>query len=153
MLSAQHLISSIHAHWSTHFPEEVPTIYPGLRLDTERLTQWCELWVDGWSDPPRRAIAPDGLTVSILVHCFARHPADKTAVHRLASAARAALSGQTLPIQDFGPETPASLGVLRVREQTVQDLSRNHAALGQERVQHLVLVFHARAEEVPAHVS
>jgi hypothetical protein len=153
MLPAHHLITSIHTHWAAHFPGEIPTLYPGTRLDTDRLAAWCELWVDAWSAPPRRAISPDHLTVSILVHCFARHATDKTAVHQLATAARTALSGQLVPIVDATTENPTTLGALRIREHTVQDLSRNHAALGQERLQHLVLVLDARAVECAEPVS
>lgn len=148
MLPAQHLITSIHSHWASQVPNGTPTIYPGARVDTNRLTDWYELWVDAWSDSPRRHADPDGLTVSILIHCFSRQPTRKTTVQRLASVARTALARQTLSIIDADAPTPRTIGFLRLREHAVHDLSRNHAALGQERLQHLVLVFEARAEEV-----
>lgn len=150
MLPAHHLITSVHAHWTAAFSSSVPTIYPGMRIDTDRLREWCELWVDAWSDRPRRMHGPDELNVSILVHCFARHPTSKTVAHRLAMAAREALGERLVPVLDREHTVPVTLGVLRLREHSVQDLSRNHAALGQERLQHLVVVFQGMAQAVTA---
>lgn len=149
MIPAQHLITSIHTHWASQTAGVAPTIYPGTRLDTHQLDAWCELWVDAWSDPPRRNADPDRLTLSILVHCFSRRPADPAALARLVSAARAALARQAIPLQDLTGPSPISLGLLRVREHDLHDLSRNHAALGQEQLLHAVLVFQAHAEEAP----
>ena len=147
MIPAEHIITTLHRHWDANLPISAPTLYAGTRLDTSRLDEWYELWIDAWADSARRDIAPDQLTVSILVHCFARHPTKKTAVHRLATAARETLAGRVLSIEDVGAIPPVSLGCLRITEHSVRDLTRNHAALGQERLQHLVLVFDATAQQ------
>lgn len=146
MIAAQHLIRAVQRHWSQTLPTSTPTVYPGMRFDTDAADHWYELWVETWSDGPRRSTAPDRLTVALLVHCFSRDPVQKTAVQGLASAARQALSGRRLMITDDAAE-PVLLGWLAIFEHSVQDLSRNHAALGQEGLQHLVLVFQAVAEE------
>lgn len=146
MLSAQHLIRTVQRHWSQALPLAAPTVYPGMRLDTAAADSWYELWVDAWSDGLRRSTAPDRLMVSLLVHCFSRDTVHKTAVHALASAARETLAGRRLAITDDASE-PVLLGWLAIFEHAVHDLSRNHAAIGQEGLQHLVLVFQAVAEE------
>ncbi|MFV0445872.1 MAG: hypothetical protein ACK5Q5_20025 [Planctomycetaceae bacterium] len=128
----------------------VQTIYPGTRVDTQRLGHWCELWVDAWSDSPRRNADPDHFSVSILVHCFSRDPRQTTEVHRLLTLARETLARKAIPIRDTPNNGAINLGLLRVREPVMHDLSRNHTASGQEPLQHLVLVFPACAEECTA---
>lgn len=147
MIAPQHLLRAVQRHWSQTLPVSAPTLYPGMRLETAAADRWYELWMDAWSDGPRRSAAPDRLTVSLLVHCFSRDPVQKTAVHALASAARETLAGRRLPITDDSAE-PRLLGWLAIGEHAVHDLSRNHAAIGQEGLQHLVLVFQAVAEEI-----
>jgi hypothetical protein len=148
MIPAQHLTTSIQSHWAAETASQFETVYPGTRRDTQRLAEWCELGIENQSDPPRRNADPDRLAVSILVHCFSRHSTQPIRVQRLATVARSALSRRAVPIQDTTGSTPVELGCLRVREHAAHDLSRNHAALGQELLQHIVLVFQAVAEEL-----
>ena len=149
MIPADRLVATIHAHWAAALPLDAPTLFPGTRLTTESLPTWFELWVDAWSTPPRRAVAPDLLAVTVVVHGFSRHPAQKFAIQRLADAARQTLSGRHLPIHETADPASPQIGLLSIREQTVQDLTRAQAAQGQERLQHIVIAFDARARALP----
>jgi hypothetical protein len=148
MLPPHHIVSAVQRRWAEETAATAPTAYPGTRLDTAGLPQWFELWVDAFSAAPQRHVSPDRLTISILVHCFARDAADKLAAHRLANAARASLAASTLTITDAAEPTPAVIGFLTPQQPQLHDLSRTHAALNQERLQHLVLVVPALAHEL-----
>lgn len=148
MLPPQHIVAAVHRHWSTRTGDAAPTVYPGTRFDVSSLDGWFELWVDAWSREPQRHVSPDRLMVAILVHCFSRHATDKLAAQRLADAARAALDGWTLTITDRTDPAPQTIGFLTLQESTLRDLSRNHAASGQERLQHIVVTIPALAHEL-----
>lgn len=150
MLPLQHLVTSIHSHWDRATVGTFPTMYPGMHVETSHFTAWCELWVETWSDPPRRESAPDQITASILVHCFNRNPVDHVGLEKLISDARGALIRKTIPIIDATAATPLEIGTMRIREHTMHNLTRNHAALGQEHLKHAVLIFEAHAQETPA---
>ena len=150
MVPADRIVAAVHSYWAAALPSDLVTLYPGVRLDTSGLQHWCELWVDAWSDPPRRAVAPDRLRIAIIVHCFSRHPTQKAGVHRIASLAREALAGRTLPVAPSEAITGDLWGCLRIREHAAHDLTRNQAASGQERLQHLVLTFDAIVEQTPS---
>lgn len=149
MVPADRIIATLHSHWAAVLAPGVVTLFPGSRIDTAGLLEWFEFCVDAWSDPPRRTMSPDRLSLVITLHGFSRHPTQKTGVHRLASLARNALSGRTLPIAPSETISKDFCACLRIREHTAHDLTRNHAALGQERLQHLVLNFEAIVEETP----
>lgn len=142
------LIRTVQAHWSEQTAGTAPTIYPGARSDPAEAPAWFELWVDSWTDAPRRAAAPDLLAIAIVVHCFSRDPSDKSRVHALADAARQAFSGRRLPIIDDAAPTPHVVGWLSIHEHSAHDLTRHQAALGQPALQHVVVTFTAAAQQL-----
>lgn len=150
MIPVDRLIATIHAHWAAVQPLEAPTLFPGLRLNTDSAALWFELWVEAWSAPLRRSSAPDELAVTVVVHGFSRHPVQKFGVHRLADAARQTLAGRQLPILESADPGAPQIGLLSIREHTVQDFTRTQANQGHERLQHVVVAFDARARALPA---
>lgn len=148
MLETRQIVAAVQRHWAEETFGVAPTVYPGSRLDLAGAAAWYELWVEASDSRPRRHAAPERLTLSLLIHCFARHATDKRSVQSLADKAREALDGRSMTVRDETLSEPQVTGYVTVQELDFRDLSRNQAALGQEGLQHFVLIGQAVAHEL-----
>ena len=141
-----HVIGSLQRHWATVFPTSIPTLYPGTRLETSSLPKWVEFWVDTWSYRRKRHSAPDTLRLAITVHCFTKANNDTTQLRQLVDLVQSALREQHIPITNAEAPTAPPLGLITILEPEVHDLSRVHAPVLRESLQHAVVTFRATAQ-------
>jgi hypothetical protein len=143
MLSLSEIAAQLQQTWSAACPADVPTQFPGVPLDAEGLSAWCEFWVTQASEAPVRPGNFQSAWLLIDVHCFARGP-EKRRVFELADAVRAGLAHQNIPLGAAGDAS--SQGLLRIYEATTRDLTRELLTEPKLPLQHLAVSLAARAE-------
>jgi hypothetical protein len=147
-LPTTRLTAALHQHWTEEFPSEIPTLYPGTRLDTAALSTWTELWLNQLSESPHRTGHPESLDLSITVHVFSRHPTDKRQLQETTDAVRTALTHRQIAVRSTADPESQLLGWLSIREPQQHDLTRNHTTDLADQLAHAVLVFPAKAIEL-----
>lgn len=146
MLSLRHISTSLHAHWAQLSPEGVPTVFPGVFVDTSGATDWIEVWLDMASEQPHRQSSPSRVTLFLTVHCFSRDRHDTLRAESLCEAVTDTLARTAIPVVD--PQQPAvHIGLLQTTEPEIRNLSRLHAAKEGDPLQHLVVTLTGTATD------
>jgi hypothetical protein len=123
MIGLETLTVNVWRHWQSELPAEIPTVYPGQRVNTNGWTRWVELWVSAWDREASRAGTHLG-EVLVTLHVYSRGREKPLEVAEVVDEARRVLERRTIAIP-FGSETPT--GYVRFREFEVEDLSRRDA--------------------------
>lgn len=151
-LPPQGISTAVFRAWTEGLTEPVPTVFPGLRHDTSRWSEWCELWVDHWSPRNQRHHAPEFADLRITVHVFVRGSRDKGRIQELIERARAILNGKTLPITTLSESSAAPsgeiVGYIKLGVADVKELSRLDADAQRHGLQHHVAIWNGIAQRV-----
>ena len=91
---------------------DVPTQFPGVRLDATDLTCWFEFWLTQADEAPHRVSRSDAHALLIDVHCFSRDR-DKRRVLALADMVRSILAHRTISIPGGESETGTTAEIFR----------------------------------------
>lgn len=145
MISIADISIAVQSHWHSTSPQNIPTQFPGVPLDANRLNAWIEFWLTQGVEPVQRSRGPAEILVLIDVHCFSRQ-SDKGAVFQLADQVRTSLSQQLIPVPvASNSELPPAQ--LRIYEAVTRDLTRESQPNPRSTPQHLVVSLHGRAKE------
>lgn len=145
-LQHEQVAAGLFTWWNDNFPLSVATVYPGMRIDTNDLSEWLEMWIDTWSRRPQRP-SPEWMDIAIAVHCFVRPSTDKSRILELVNATCSTLSQQTVPIQDFELSGLPVVGYTMLFEAESRDLTRNHLNRLQHPLQHYVVSLRGIAQQ------
>lgn len=137
--------SAVYRAWSEEVTEAVPTIYPGVEVDTTAWSEWYEIWVEQWQARPQRQRAPEFCDVRVTVHAFVRPTANKGRAQELMGVARTVLTGRTLAVENSDSEGGV-VGYIKLGNGDVKELTRVDADASRHGLQHLVGLWRGLAQ-------
>ncbi|WP_437225294.1 hypothetical protein SH661x_004002 [Planctomicrobium sp. SH661] len=148
MISLAQLTAVLQNAWQNSIVLDTPTQFPGVPLDAAQLSSWFEFWVTQSYQPPQRDPGLESMELMIDVHCYSRG-AEKRHVFTMVDSVRTVLAHQTFPLST-GDDADLTQGVLRIREATVRDLTRELDSQPRLPLQHIVVSFAGAAEQMLA---
>lgn len=142
------LVAGLVSWWADRFPLNVPTVYPGTRIDAADVDEWIEFSLDGTGRRPGRAEETSLVDLTVTLHCFTKNDADAVRVNRLADAARSTLARQTVPLNDFELSGSPLVGYAKLQEAESTDLSRHDLDSLRHTMRHVVVSIRGVAQSV-----
>lgn len=139
--------ASLQVHWADQVGGEYPTVYGGQQLDLTGETGWYELWVQSWLGGAQRTQGHEHREVLVSVHVFARSRLDLGLIHAMTDRARRALIHQLVVLRDYDLSEAPEVGVLRLREVDVRNLTRVDREQGGIGLEHHLVTCRGMAEE------
>ncbi len=131
--------SSLQAYWKHQFSPEVVTIFPGMLVETSKLTSWAEVWVQSSLRRRGRATSLPMVNVSAVVHLFSRHGQQPGVLRRMMDEACGLLSSRTLLVRDFQRAGSPVVGYLKLYEAQARTMVEGQGASRQPGLSHAVV--------------
>ncbi|MAT14601.1 MAG: hypothetical protein CMJ46_04950 [Planctomyces sp.] len=140
--------SSLMSYWRDEVVVDLPTIYPGMRLDTSSLPGWLEWRTEFWKPYAQRSGQWELQRLSVEVHVYAKGLDTGPVLQRLIDGVLPVLTRKTIEVHDYEQSGTPLLGYVRLDEPEVRELSREELNRSGSTLRHALIEWRGRAQEV-----
>ncbi|QDU78981.1 hypothetical protein Pla110_06850 [Polystyrenella longa] len=142
------IASSLMKHWQEETTIEVPTSFPGMRLDTSALTGWLEWRTEFWKPYVQRSGQQELQRLSVEVHVYSRGVGAGPVLHRLVDEVLPVYTRTTMEVHDYEESGAPLIGYVSLYEPEVRELSREELNQHGSQLRHALVEWRGMAQEL-----
>lgn len=124
-LTASLVSGAVYKFWSETIGSRLPSIYPGMVVDSSEWREWVEVSIATWRGPVQRPRGYGRLRVQLTGRVFVRRTTNLGRGAEIAERLRSELAGICLAVRDPEDEERTVLGYARFFEPEVRNRSRD----------------------------
>lgn len=140
------IIASLQKFWSESGPTAVITLFPGVKLDVSRETEWIELWPHQLQEYPSRDSSPNQWSMLLDLHLFAQTE-NKRAIYVTLDEVQDALTNKSISITSSN-NVELIVGTMRFQEPIIRDFTRLETLGTTKATQHTLISYQAIATAI-----
>lgn len=148
-LTPKLVLASIATAWERSRPVNVPTVYPGMVINTTGWAAWYELNLDGWQERTHRHRGLTLIDLNVSWQAYARVGTVLGRVQQLAERVQRGLAGRTFPIINGDHSERLLVGYLKLGDASVRDWTRVDREGLRGHLRHLTISFRGVVQAIP----
>jgi len=147
-LTASLVSGGTYKFWSERIGSWLPSVYPGMVVDSSEWREWVEVSIATWRGPVQRPRGNGRIRVQLTGRVFVRRTTNLGRGAEIAERLRSETEGVCLAIRDPADEEGTVLGYVRFFEPEVRNLSRDERDAGGSGIEMWSVDWRGMAESV-----